>query len=66
MSHNFLTDGIAQLHVLLDWIEATVNAAKASADDGILFQYDDGKEDVPAKKVKSYISQGVRSSSKLH
>lgn len=40
-----------QLHVLLDWIEATVNASKQSAADGIIFKYQDDKKEVVANKV---------------
>jgi len=42
-----------QLHVLLDWIEATVNASKASAEDGILFQHADAQQEAPAKQDPS-------------
>jgi hypothetical protein len=35
---------------LLDWIEATVNASKASVEEGILFKYEDEK-DTQSKQV---------------
>jgi hypothetical protein len=44
---------MSQLHVLLDWIEATVNASKESVSEGVLFQYDQ------KEKKKEEVSQQV-------
>ena len=43
-----------QLHVMLDWIEDTVNAQKTSTEDGILFQYDE-KEKSATKQVSYFL-----------